>query len=370
MTEWQWIVARASGFMAYGLVTLAMIIGLSLTQRWQSRRFWPRIINDQTHQYLILLAGVFTAVHGVSVWLDPFTKFTWVEVVLPFISHYRPLWMGFGIIAAYIGLAVVISGWVRPKIGYAWWRRLHYLNFIVWLLATLHGLGDGSDTRTPWAIDIYAASTIAVVGLTVVRLLRPAGGEKARPKPLWAALAGAVTLIGVVFAMAGPLRPGWNTVANNGHGSGLRGLIASTLGSNSVAALPTSYSAQVQGTVSQGAPSAAGTVTIQIDLTLKGPVRETMAITLQGFAAQGGGVQLTQGAVTLGPSGNPNLYVGQIVALRGGQFVADLTSSSGIPLQAVGTLQLGASNQVGGTVQVQPQPQQQNGGSDGGEGGG
>lgn len=370
MTEWQWIVARASGFMAYGLVTLAMIVGLSLTQRWQSRRFWPRLINDQTHQYLILLAGVFTAVHGLSVWLDPFTKFTLAEILLPFTSHYRPLWMGFGIIAAYVGLAVVISGFVRPKIGYAWWRRLHYLNFIVWLLATLHGLGDGSDTRTPWAIDIYAASTALVVGLTVMRLLRPAGGEKARPKPLWAAFVGAVALIGVVFATAGPLRTGWNVVANNGHGSGLRGLVASASGSNAVAALPTSYSAQVQGTVSQSGPNAAGTVTIQIQLTLSGPVREAMGITLQGFAAQGGGVQLTQGAATLGPPANPTLYVGQIVALRGGQFVADLTSSSGIPLQAVGTLQLNASNQVGGTVQVQPQPQQQNGGSDGGEGGG
>lgn len=356
--EWQWIVARASGFTAYGLVSLAMILGLLLTQRWQSRSFWPRLINDQVHQYLIVLAGVFTLIHGVFVWLDPFTRFTWLEVLVPGTSHYRPLWMALGIVAAYLGFAIVVSGWLRPKIGYTWWRRLHYLNFAVWLLATLHGIGDGSDTHTPWAIDIYGLSTLVVLGLTIVRLIRPAGGERARPKPGWALLAGAAGVALAVFTLLGPLRPGWNAIANNGHGSGaripLRVGVASAGNGPTASALPTSYTAAAQGSIRETQPNAQGIVTVQLALTLQAPTPEQLTIDLEGAPAEGGGVQMVGSSVAMGPPGNPTLYQGNIVQLRGDHFLATLSSPSQTPLQVAGQVQISPGGQVQGTVQVQP----------------
>lgn len=64
-----------------------------------------------------MLAAVFTAVHMAAVAIDPFTAFRSLELLLPGASHYRPLWMALGIVAAYFGLAEVIHAWLRPKIG-------------------------------------------------------------------------------------------------------------------------------------------------------------------------------------------------------------------------------------------------------------
>ncbi|MDA8346665.1 MAG: hypothetical protein M0Z66_14530 [Thermaerobacter sp.] len=361
--EWQWIAARASGFTAYGLVTLATVFGLLLSQRWQSRRVWPRLINDQMHQHVVLLAGVFTAIHGIAVWVDPFTKFTWLEVVLPGISHYRPLWMALGIVAAYLGMAVVITGWLRPKIGYAWWRRLHYLTFIVWLLATLHGLGDGSDSRTAWAIGIYGISSAAVVGLTLARLLRPAG-SRARSMPGWAGLTSVIALGGLVFALLGPLRPGWNAIANGGKGSGSR-LATAVLATNVQAA----YSAPFQGSVTQQGPDAQGVVTLSFDLLVQGGPYGVMTLTLQGTALPSGGVALTGSSLALGTPAEPGLYEGGLAQLNGGRFSATLRGNGLSPITVVGNLSVDSSNNVQGIVQVQPGVTQEGTGS-GPDGGG
>jgi len=366
--EWQWVVARASGFTAYVLVTLSVVFGLVLSQRWQSRRAWPRLVNDQLHQYTTLLAGVFTAIHGISVWIDPFTAFTLKEVLLPGTSHYRPLWMALGIVSAYLGLAVVITGWLRPRIGYAWWRRLHYLTFVVWLLATLHGLGNGSDTRTTWAIAIYGISSLAVVVLTIVRLMRPAGRPRVAARPGWAALAALVALSVAGFAAAGPLRPGWNAIANNGKGSGGRLGTTATLAS---ALSP--YSATFAGRVAQQGPDAQGITTLTFDLQVQGGPYDAMTLVLRGEALQGGGVALTGSSLTLGTGGDPGMFQGALTQLSGGDFTAVLHGSGG-SLTVGGSLSLVGSSGVQGMLQVQPGAVQggaaQSGGDDGGFGSG
>jgi len=129
------------GFTAFGLLTVSVAIGLALTLRLQSAS-WPRIINSELHNFITLLALIFTGVHGLAAWIDPFTNFGWNEVFIPFASHYRPLWMALGIIALYLGIAIGISTWLRPHIGYKWWRRLHVLT----LLLFAHGIATGSDS--------------------------------------------------------------------------------------------------------------------------------------------------------------------------------------------------------------------------------
>ena len=58
MTSWSaitWDAARAGGFLAYILLTLAVAAGLVLRNRWQSTR-WPRFVTNELHGYLSLLA--------------------------------------------------------------------------------------------------------------------------------------------------------------------------------------------------------------------------------------------------------------------------------------------------------------------------
>jgi predicted ferric reductase len=172
-TIWQsvtWDVARAGGFTTYILLTLAVVVGLALSTQLQSPSRWPRLINSELHNFLTLLSTIFLGVHVLATWIDPFTHFGWNEILIPLASHYRPEWMAFGIVGLYLGIAIGISTWLRPHIGYKLWRQLHVLTLGVFALATIHGIGTGSDTQTWWALGIYLVS-IALVGSLLCRRL-------------------------------------------------------------------------------------------------------------------------------------------------------------------------------------------------------
>jgi predicted ferric reductase len=215
MTLWQtvtWDVARAGGFTAFALLTLSVAIGLSLTLQWQSPR-WPRIINSELHNFVTLLTLIFTGLHILAVWVDPFTKFGWNEVFIPFMSHYRPLWMACGIIAFYIGIAIGISTWLRSRIGYKWWRRLHVLTLLLYACVVVHGITTGSDTATWWGLAIYWLSAILIGILLWNRLMKPVSA-KSRAHPILAIAVVIAIELGAFLTIIGPLQPGWSTMAN------------------------------------------------------------------------------------------------------------------------------------------------------------
>jgi len=180
-TIWQsitWDIARAGGFTAYILLTLAVIVGLALSTQIQSPSRWPRLLNSELHNFLTLTSTIFLVVHVLATWVDPFTKFSWNEILIPLTSHYRPEWMAFGIVALYLGIAIGISTWLRPHIGYKLWRQLHVLTLGVFALATIHGIGTGSDTQTPWALGIYVVSSVLIGSLLCRRLFLSKGKSK------------------------------------------------------------------------------------------------------------------------------------------------------------------------------------------------
>jgi len=196
-TIWEtvtWDVARAGGFTAYVLLTLAVVVGLALSTQIQSPSRWPRLLNSELHNFLTLLSTIFLGVHVLAVWIDPFTHFGWKEILIPLASHYRPEWMALGIVGLYLGIAIGISTLLRKRIGYSWWRRLHVLTLGIFALAALHGIGTGSDTQTWWALGIYLVSIALVGALLCRRVLSSKGKRKhvpARPVTPARALSGA-----------------------------------------------------------------------------------------------------------------------------------------------------------------------------------
>src|SRR5713101_978922 len=183
-TIWQsvsWDMARAGGFTAYVLLTLSVVVGLALSTQLQSPSRWPRLLNSELHNFLTLLSTIFLGVHVLAVVVDPLTHFGWNEILIPLASHYRPVWMALGIVGLYLGIAIGISTWLRPRIGYTWWRRLHVLTLGIFALATLHGIGTGSDTQTWWGLGIYLGSLVLVGSLLCRRVLSLRGKRKHAP---------------------------------------------------------------------------------------------------------------------------------------------------------------------------------------------
>lgn len=211
-----WEIGRVGGILAYLLASASVLIGMLVSLKLRSTN-WPRFVTTELHRYVTVLALVFTVVHGLAVWIDPFTGFTPAEVLVPFATHYRPLWIGIGIVSGYLLLAVWASEYVRKWIGYAWWRRFHFLAFAVFVLGALHGIGAGTDTGQPWALALYGTTVLAVLVLVGWRLL--SGGDSvARGVTLVGA--GVAVLAVAIFTLVGPAQPGWNAIANAGNGNG------------------------------------------------------------------------------------------------------------------------------------------------------
>lgn len=183
-TIWEtvtWDVARAGGFTAYVLLTLAVVVGLALSTQLQSPSRWPRLLNSELHNFLTLLSTIFLGVHVLAVVVDPFTHFGWNEILIPLASHYRAEWMALGIVGLYLGIAIGISTLLRKRIGYSWWRRLHVLTLGIFALAAIHGIGTGSDTQTWWAVGIYLVSIVLVGALLCRRVFFSKGKRKQAP---------------------------------------------------------------------------------------------------------------------------------------------------------------------------------------------
>ena len=204
-----WYAARAAGITAYLLLSGVVLVGLTMATKKPLAR-WPRFALEDVHRFGGLLVGAFVAIHVVTIAIDSWLPFTLGSLVVPFVSRYRPLWVGLGVVGAELLLALAVTNHYRRRLPYRFWRRVHYLNFAVWSAATLHGLASGTDRSAPWALALYSTTVGIVVAAIVWRLGRNRVGRWAAPVAVGAALAAAAAMVGLG---TGPLhfrpRP-WN----------------------------------------------------------------------------------------------------------------------------------------------------------------
>ena len=153
--------------------------------RW-GRPSWPRFLTADLHSNLALLSIVFVAVHVVSSILDPFAKLGITAATVPFASSYRPLWVGLGVISVYLFLAMIITSLLRERIGQRTWRLVHWVAYLGWPLAVLHGIGAGSDLGAPWMVGVQAVC-VAVVALALMWRIAASRNERVRMRAAAAA---------------------------------------------------------------------------------------------------------------------------------------------------------------------------------------
>jgi sulfoxide reductase heme-binding subunit YedZ len=201
-----WYVTRAGGIVAFAILTASICVGLALSGR-ASLRHWPRFALEDVHRFLGLLAGFFVALHVGVLLFDDYLPFSPSELIVPGLSRFRPFPTALGVVALELLVALALTNHYRRRIPYRLWRGAHTLNFGVWALALVHGIGSGTDTTRAWALGLYAVSTATVVGLTAWRLLRNRS-YAAWTLRLWPATAAVVAAELVVALSLGPLHHG------------------------------------------------------------------------------------------------------------------------------------------------------------------
>lgn len=164
-----WYLSRATGLVAYLLLYFTVVLGLTVRTKALDRVAARWRITD-VHTFLSALVVLFVAVHVFALLGDTFVGFSAVELLVPFVSPFLPVWTGLGIITAYLLLIVAVSFPARRLIGYRAWRSLHYLTFAVYVGALAHALFAGTDSSVFWAQMIYVSTAGSVVLLVLYRI--------------------------------------------------------------------------------------------------------------------------------------------------------------------------------------------------------
>jgi sulfoxide reductase heme-binding subunit YedZ len=166
-----WLVSRASGIVALGLISLSVLIGLTMATKILRRPGMGRKL-VRLHEHVALVGMVAISVHGLALlgdpWLHPGVK----GLTVPFAMSYRPLFTGLGMIGGYLAALLGLSFYARRRIGVRLWRKLHRATVLVWVLGVVHTIGAGSDAGAVWLRAYMLVTGVPIVYLTVLRVLQ------------------------------------------------------------------------------------------------------------------------------------------------------------------------------------------------------
>jgi sulfoxide reductase heme-binding subunit YedZ len=183
-----WITSRAAGGAALLLASAAVAVGLMLSSKRSGSN--PRDLRP-IHEALSLTTLAMVALHGLALLFDSYLNPGPAGIAIPFVSSYRPLWTGLGIVAGYGLAALGLTYYLRDRIGVVRWRLLHRLTAIFWLAAIVHTIGAGSDAAEWWFLTASGCLVLPAAALLALRWLRRAwdaggrmdeGGNRVEPR--------------------------------------------------------------------------------------------------------------------------------------------------------------------------------------------
>ena len=320
-----WYAARAAGVVAYVLLTLVVLLGITLSGRARLPR-WPAFAVTDVHRFASLLVGVFLGIHVLAIGIDTYTPFSLTQLVVPGASSYRPLWVALGIVAAELLLAVAVTNLLKSRIPHRLWRRAHYLTLLVWMGATAHGIGAGTDAGTAWLRTLYIVSIAAVPAAVAWRVLRRRLPEARILQP-----AAAAALLGLALVL------GFDTLP---HGLGA----GSARAASAAPAPPASLSASFSGSVEQRRGSAGALVSV----VGKGSGARSVLLRIDIAALDD---RTTDTSLQLEDVASGTICKGTVTALNGSGFSGTCAFPGG-PTRSVGGDWQVSGNSVSGRVRL------------------
>jgi len=351
-----WYLTRGTGMVSLVLLTASVGLGIAEVVRLATPR-WPRFVVAGLHRNVSLLATAFLAVHIITAVADSFAPIRIVDVFVPFVGTYRPLWLGLGAVGLDLLVALVVTSLLRERLGYKLWRTVHWAAYACWPVALLHGLGTGSDTRARWAVFINLGCLAAVVVAIWVRVgwMRTVSSGRR----VLAVLSSATIALGVVSWMVlEPMRPGWARKAGTpsallaSSSSARTARASSSAVASGRARIPIPFSSAVRGSIRQ-LSSGTGTETVTIAARLSSMPGVHLRVVIEGTPLASGGVSMDRGSVVLAVAGVTDLS-GSIVSLSGADVVATVRTATGATATLTMSFSIDStSNRVSGTVSAE-----------------
>jgi predicted ferric reductase len=182
--------ASFAGLTALVLLTLNILLGLLVSTNYNPARDWPRRKLPwplfRIHNWTGYTAMCVVVLHPVILLFvdSKVARFGVRDVLLPVWSQGQTLYNCLGAIAFW-GFAVVVStSYLRPKLGYRPWKKLHYTAYAAALAMFVHGalIDQNLKNAAPDLLDgekVLVEGCLALVAAATVWRVRR-GSEKRR----------------------------------------------------------------------------------------------------------------------------------------------------------------------------------------------
>lgn len=183
--QFWWFLSRASGIVSWGLLSASIVWGVLLSTRLMRPVDRPAWLLD-LHKWFAALSIIGVGVHLGSLVADSYVDFGWRELFVPMASQWQPGPVAWGVISAYLLIAVQLSSLAMKKIPRRWWRAIHLTSYAMFALASVHSFTAGTDATNQYFL-IFGVMIITLVAMmTVIRVIyaaRPSRPERKSTRP-------------------------------------------------------------------------------------------------------------------------------------------------------------------------------------------
>jgi sulfoxide reductase heme-binding subunit YedZ len=160
-----WYITRSAGLTAYLVLWFSVTSGLAVGSKFLDKLL-HRAFTFDFHEFLSLLALGFTLLHIGILLVDRYLPYTVAEILVPFLSPYRPVWVGIGVLGFYLSLLVTVTFYLRSRIGMKAFRAIHLLSLVSYFGVAIHGVFAGTDSSLASVQLMYITTFLTTVGLT------------------------------------------------------------------------------------------------------------------------------------------------------------------------------------------------------------
>jgi predicted ferric reductase len=131
-----------AGLVAMVLLTVNILLGLFLSARYNTVLNWPhrRLPIFDVHNWTAYIALFLITLHPVLLLFASEARFRVIDILWPLHSPKQTLYNCLGAAAFYSVLFVVVTSYIRSRLGSRLWKKLHYVSYFAAALLFTHGI--------------------------------------------------------------------------------------------------------------------------------------------------------------------------------------------------------------------------------------
>ena len=130
------------GLLAVGAVTLNLLLGMLMAFRYSPRRSWPhrRFNYFRLHNWSGYMALSVSFLHPAILLLNKDPRFRLLDLLCPVRSPSQPLENTIGAVALYLLAFVVVTSYLRLRLGRRLWKSFHFSIYFAAAALFFHSL--------------------------------------------------------------------------------------------------------------------------------------------------------------------------------------------------------------------------------------